>query len=176
MNLNKTFLLGRLTRDPELRTTPTGQPVCNFGLATNRVWNDPSTKERKEQTEFHNIVLWRRLAEVASQYLKKGNLVLIEGRIQTRSWDDKTGNKRYTTEIIADNMQMGPRNEGSSGYNQGYASNPRPQQNQAPKPQAQTEEIPIIEEGTPTTPQTVQNQSPTTENKEEEIDVRNIPF
>ena len=174
MNLNKVFLLGRLTRDPELRNTTTGQPVCSFGLATNRVWNDPNTKERKEQTEFHNIVLWRRLAEVASQYLKKGSLVLIEGRVQTRSWDDKTGNKRYTTEIVADNMQMGPRSEGGSGYNQGYT--PKPQQSPAPKPQAQTEEIPIIEEGTPTATQAVQNQSPTQEDNKEEIDVRNIPF
>ncbi len=108
MNLNKVFLVGRLTKDPEVRTTSSGQMVCSFGLATNRVWNNQN-KEKQEQTEFHNIVLWQRLAEIASQYLKKGSMVLIEGRIQTRSWDDQSGVKKYKTEIVAENIQMGPK-------------------------------------------------------------------
>lgn len=128
MNLNKVFLIGRLTRDPEIRTTPSGQMVCSFSLATNRVWNNPQTKEKQEQTEFHNIVLWQRLAEIASQYLKKGSLVLIEGRVQTRSWDDKTGVKKYKTEIIAENIQLAPRGTSYS------------------KEENKTEEVPTIEE------------------------------
>lgn len=146
MNLNKVFLIGRLTRKPELRTTPSGQTVCSFGLATNRVWNNPQTKERQEQTEFHNIVLWRRLAEIASQYLDKGSLVLIEGRLQTRSWDDKSGIKKYKTEIIGENIQMGPKSAVSSSV-------------PSPANQNKEEEIPIIEE-----------------EKEEEIDISQIPF
>ena len=153
MNLNKTFLIGRLTRDPETRTTPSGQMVCTFGLATNRTWFNQETKERQEKTEYHNIVLWRRLAEIASQYLTKGSLVLIEGRIQTNSWQDQSGNKRYRTEIIAENIQLGPKN----------TSQQPPEQQ---KKQVPTEEIPIIEEGS----------SSPIKNKDEEIDVKNIPF
>ena len=107
MNVNKAFIVGRLTDNPELRTTPSGQPVCTIRVATNRFWT--SNGERQKQTEYHSIVLWRRLAEIASQYLQKGSIVFIEGRIQTRSWDDSSGNKRYRTEIIAENMQLGPR-------------------------------------------------------------------
>lgn len=109
MNLNKVILVGRLTQNPELRTTSSGQTVCSFGLATNRIWTNQATNQKEEKTEFHNIVLWSKLAEIASQYLKKGNLLLIEGRIQTRSWQDQTGNKRYRTEIIGENMQLPPR-------------------------------------------------------------------
>jgi single-strand DNA-binding protein len=109
MNLNKVFLIGRLTRDPEVKTIPSGQMVCTFGLATNRVWSNPESKEKQEQTEFHNIVLWQRLAEIASQYLRKGSLVLIEGRLQTRSWDDQSGTKKYRAEIVAENIQLGPK-------------------------------------------------------------------
>ena len=97
MNLNKVILIGRLTRDPEPKTTPSGQTVCNFSIATNRVWNQNNQKQ--EKVEFHNIVLWQRLAEIASQYLKKGSIVLVEGRLQTRSWQDSAGNKKYKTEI-----------------------------------------------------------------------------
>src|SRR3989344_884298 len=109
MNLNKVYLIGRLTRDPEVRTTGSGQMVCQFGLATSRIWNDRQTNEKKEKTDFHNVVLWRRLAEIASQYLRKGSLVLVEGRIETRSWQDATGAKKYRTEIIAENIQLGPK-------------------------------------------------------------------
>jgi len=112
MNLNKVFILGRLTADPQLRSTASGQQVGSFSLATNRVWNDKSG-QKQESTEFHNIVVWGRQAEIASQFLKKGGLVLIEGRMQTRTWDDKQGQKRRTTEVIAERLQLGPRTGGS---------------------------------------------------------------
>ena len=176
MNLNKIFLIGRLTQDPEARTTPSGQMVCNFSIATNRKWTDQATKEKKEQTEYHNIVLWRRLAEIASQYLNKGSLVLIEGRIQTRSWQDQTGNKRYKTEIVADNIQLGPRTNFQPSADQSQMQTPSPPtQNTTLKEQVPTEEeIPIIEEGSPSSIQKPKLSS--TDNNEEEIDVKNIPF
>lgn len=112
MNFNKAFVLGNVTRDPEMRTTPGGQNVCSFGIATNRVWKDQSGQQQRA-AEFHNIVAWGRLAEIANQYLKKGSLVFIEGRIQTRSWQDKnSGEKRFRTEIVAETMQLGPRGAG----------------------------------------------------------------
>ncbi|OHA08838.1 MAG: single-stranded DNA-binding protein [Candidatus Sungbacteria bacterium RIFCSPLOWO2_01_FULL_59_16] len=115
MNFNKAFVLGNVTRDPELRTTPSGQSVCSFGVATNRVWKDQSGS-RQQAVEFHNVVAWGRLAEICHQYLKKGSLVFIEGRIQTRSWQDQnSGQKRFRTEIIAETMQLGPRGAGAGG-------------------------------------------------------------
>lgn len=106
MDLNKVMLIGRLTRDPESRTTPQGATVTNFSLATSRVWKDQSGKQQ-EATEFHNVVAWRRLGEICAQYLKKGRQIYLEGHLQTRSWDDKTsGQKKYRTEIVADNMIM----------------------------------------------------------------------
>lgn len=109
MNFNKAFVLGNVTRDPELRTTPSGQSVCSFGVATNRFYKNQSG-ERQQSAEFHNVVAWGRLAEICNQYLKKGSLVFIEGRLQTRSWQDQnSGQKRYRTEIIAETMQLGPR-------------------------------------------------------------------
>ena len=104
MNLNKVFLLGNLTSDPELRNLPSGQQVCNFGMATNKTWTDRETGEKKQKAEFHNIVAWRNLATIASQYLKKGGLVFIEGHLSTRNWEDSSGVKKYKTEIIADNL------------------------------------------------------------------------
>ncbi|HQB84882.1 MAG: Single-stranded DNA-binding protein [Parcubacteria group bacterium ADurb.Bin247] len=109
MNLNKAILVGRLTKDPELRALPSGQNVASFGMATNRYFSDKSG-QKQEATEFHNIVLFGRLADVASQYLKKGSMVLIEGRIQTRSWQDNEGNKKYKTEIVGESIQLGPKN------------------------------------------------------------------
>lgn len=104
--LNKAMLIGNLGRDPEVRTTPSGQPVANFTLATNRKWRDRDGN-LQEQTEWHNIVCWGRQAEIAGQYLTRGKQIYVEGRIQTRSWDDKeTGQKRYMTEIVCDNFQM----------------------------------------------------------------------
>lgn len=114
MNLNKAILIGRLTRDPESRTTPSGQTVTSFGLATNRIWNDQSG-QKQEMAEFHNIVAWQRLAEICQQYLKKGSLAMIEGRIQTRSYQTQEGITKYRTEIIADNIQLGPRSASQGG-------------------------------------------------------------
>ncbi len=106
MDLNKAMIIGNITRDPEARTTPTGQLVVHFGVATNFTWTD-QTGQRKEQAEFHNVVAWRKLAEICQQYLKKGSKVYIEGRLQTHSWDDQTsGQKRYRTEIVAEDMIM----------------------------------------------------------------------
>ena len=105
MNLNKVMLIGNVTRDPEVRKTPTGQTVASVGLATNRRWNDQSG-QRQEQVEYHNIVFWRKLAEIVGQYVKKGSKLYVEGRLQTRSWDDQSGTKRYKTEIVAESMIM----------------------------------------------------------------------
>lgn len=105
MNLNKAMIIGNLTRDPEARTTPAGITVASFGVATNFVWTDQSG-QRQEKAEFHNVVAWRKLADICKQYLKKGSKVYIEGRLQTSSWDDQSGVKRYRTEIIAENMIM----------------------------------------------------------------------
>jgi single-strand DNA-binding protein len=103
--VNRAFLIGRLGRDPELRYTTSGTPVASFSIATDERWVD-SGGNRQTRTEWHNIVAWSKLAEICGQYLKKGKLVFIEGRIQTREWDDRDGNKRRTTEIVASNMQM----------------------------------------------------------------------
>jgi single-strand DNA-binding protein len=105
MNLNKAMIIGNVTRDPEVRTTPNGQNVVSFGVATNRRWKDQSGQP-KEQVEYHNIVAWRRLADIVGQYVKKGSKVYVEGRLQTRTWDDQSGVKRYKTEIIAENLIM----------------------------------------------------------------------
>ncbi len=128
MNLNKVFLIGRLTQNPQKKVLPSGQAVCNFGLATDRFWTNKEGKKQQE-TEFHNIVLFGKLAEIASQYLKKGSLVFIEGRLRTRSWQDQSGQRRQRTEIIVERMQMGPRVK-----------------KELPPIEAEKEEIPIIEE------------------------------
>lgn len=165
MNLNRVILIGRVTQDPQLRTTPSGQSVCSFSIATNRNWTDQETHERQERTEFHNIVAWRRLAEISNQYLQKGSLVMIEGRIETRSWNDQAGNKRYRAEIVAENMQLGPRSQNAK------SKTPLDQEN-APSSRAPatTEEIPIVESDVPNI-----NIEETPE-KEGEINVKNIPF
>jgi single-strand DNA-binding protein len=114
MNLNKVYLIGRLTQDPETRSTTSGQSVTTLRMATNRVWKDPSGG-RKDATEYHTVIAWSRLGEIASQYLKKGALVMIEGRLQTRNWTGKDNVKRYVTEIVAEGLQMGPRAMGGQG-------------------------------------------------------------
>jgi single-strand DNA-binding protein len=116
MYLNKAFVIGNLTRDPELKSLPSGVAVATFSLATNRVWRDAEGAQ-KEAVDYHNIVVFRRQAETCAQYLKKGQSVLVEGRIQTRSWDGNDGAKRYRTEIVADRVQFGPKSgsAGSSG-------------------------------------------------------------
>lgn len=131
MNFNRVILIGNVAAAPELRNTPTGKAVCNFRMATNRIWKDQAGQQQKE-TEFHTIVAWGRLAEIASQYLLKGALVMIEGRIRTRSWQDQSGNKRYRTEIIAENMQLGPKSIGTK-------------KTELPSEQP-AEDIPVIEE------------------------------
>ena len=113
MNLNKVIIVGRLTRDPESRALPSGQAISNFGMATNRVWTNSETNEKQEQTEFHNIVAFGKLAEICNQYLSKGSLTMIEGRIQTRNWKDQNGDTKYRTEIVAERMQMGPKGKQS---------------------------------------------------------------
>lgn len=144
MNLNKVFLIGRLTQDPEVRSTPSGQQVCTVRLATSRVWNDQATKQKREATEFHTVIAWGRLAEICGQYLKKGGLALFEGRLQTRNWDDKTtGQKRYITEIVAEGMQLGPRQFGAP--NGPAVSDVRPSRPSA-SPASSEPEIPIIQE------------------------------
>ncbi len=152
MNLNKVFLIGRLVSDPETRTTSVGQQVCSFRLATNRVWNNAKSGQKQESTEYHGIVLWGRLAEIASQFLTKGSLALIEGRIQTRSWQDNSGNKRYRTEIIGERLQLGPRGGTSST---GFGQGPNKTINNQRKEPA-VDEIPIVDE--------------------EEVDIKDIPF
>lgn len=123
MDLNKAMIIGRLTRDPELKTTPSGASVCQIGLATNFVYTNQQTGQKVENVEYHNVVLWRKLGEIAAQYLKKGQRVYIEGRLQTRSWDDQqTGKKNYKTEIIADNMIMLDGGRGDGSANGGYTA------------------------------------------------------
>jgi single-strand DNA-binding protein len=115
--LNKVTLIGRLGSDPEVRYMPTGSAVTNVSLATSGRWKDKNTGERREETEWHRIVFFSKLAEIAGEYLKKGSQVYVEGRIQTNKWQDKEGKERYTTEIIADQMQMlGSQNEGEPGH------------------------------------------------------------
>lgn len=111
MNLNKVFIIGRLTVDPQLRTTPSGQSVVTVSVATNRNWTGKDGK-RQEDTQFHNIVVWGRQAEVVSQFLKKGSIVFVEGRLQTRSWQDNQGQTRRATEIVSERLQLGPRPAG----------------------------------------------------------------
>ena len=105
-SVNKVMLLGNLGRDPEVRTFPNGDSVCNFSIATSTSWKDKASGEKKEKTEWHNIVMYRKLAEIAGEYLKKGSSVFVEGSLQTRKWQTKEGQDRYTTEVAADTMQM----------------------------------------------------------------------
>lgn len=119
MDLNRATILGRLTRDPEARTTGSGINVTNFSVATSTVWTDANTKEKRELTEYHNIVAWRRLGEIVAQYLQKGRQVYVEGRLQTRSYEAQDGSKKYRTEIIADNVILLDGRGGQSGSNAG---------------------------------------------------------
>jgi single-strand DNA-binding protein len=140
MNVNKVILVGRLTRDPEIRNTSSGQSVASIGLATNRFWKDKNG-QRQEKTEFHNIILWGRLAEIAGQYLTKGQEAYFEGRIENRRYTAKDGTERRVTEVIAENMQLGSRAQGSSGN---YRSYSKPAAPVAAAPTPKEEEIPTI--------------------------------
>lgn len=146
MDLNRAMLIGNLTRDPEVRTTPNGRAVASFAIATNRQWKDANGQKQKA-AEFHNVVFWAKLAEIAGQYLKKGQRVYVEGRLQTREWTGQDGVKRYRTEIIGENMIMLSAKQGDGGSWTGG-------QNQSP---AQADEAPA-------------------EVMEEEIKVEDIPF
>jgi single-strand DNA-binding protein len=132
MYLNKVYLIGNLTRDPEVKAMPSGTKVANFGIATNRSYRDKDGK-RQDVTEFHNIVAFSKLGELVGQYLKKGSQALVEGRIQTRSWDAADGTKRYRTEIIADNVQFGSRAPGGASASAGKETKEEPKDN-APAP------------------------------------------
>ena len=114
MYFNKAIIIGNLTRDPEVRALPSGVTVATIGVATNRIWKDKNGV-RQEDTQFHNVVAFGRQAEIINQYLKKGSSILVEGRLQTQSWDAPDGSKRYKTEIVTEQMQLGPRAGGAGG-------------------------------------------------------------
>lgn len=142
MFLNKATLVGNLTRDPELKSMPNGNPVTQFSLATNRVWKDQNG-QKQEDVEFHNIVVFGRVAETCAQYLKKGQQALVEGRITTRSWNDKvTGEKKYRTEIVAETVQFGSRATGvpapTTDAGQRPAVQPQGYQGELSKPELDT--------------------------------------
>ena len=144
MYLNKAMVYGNLTRDPELKSLPSGIQVCSFSVATNRVYKDRDGN-KQEQTEYHNIVVFGRQAETSAQYLKKGAGVFVEGRLQTRSWE-KDGAKQYRTEIIADRVQFGPRSGGGDAPSSGAGNtNAQPQQNapEYPDEDINPEDIPF---------------------------------
>ena len=136
-SVNKVILVGNLGRDPEVRFMPNGEAVCNFSIATTDSWKDKSG-QKQERSEWHNIVMYRKLAEIAGEYLKKGRPVYVEGRLQTRKWQTKEGQDRYTTEIIADQMQMlGGRDGGGSNTYEAMdedQSMPSPSQQSAARP------------------------------------------
>ena len=133
--INKVIIVGNLGNDPEIRTMPNGEQVANITVATSESWTDKNTGERKEQVEWHRIVLYRRLAEIAGQYLHKGSQVYIEGRLKTRKWQDNNGQDRYTTEIQGDNLQM------LGGRNQDAAQNhPPKQQDKQQKAQSKSQQ------------------------------------
>jgi len=159
MNLNKAMIIGNLTRDPEVRNTPGGQTVASFAVATNQVWTDQSG-QKKERVEYHNIVVWRRLAEICGQYLKKGAKIYIEGRLQTREWTGQDGVKRYRTEIIGENMIMLDRSGGSRSPLAAGGND------FAQQPPAYAEEA--IDQSTPAATQA--------NAEDDEIRVENIPF
>lgn len=181
MNLNKAFVLGNVTREPEVKSLPSGQQVTSFSVATNRFYTS-SSGEKKQEAEFHNIVCFGKLADISSRYLNKGSLVLIEGRIKTRNWVNSTGVKQYRTEIVADSLQLGPKGNGapsgssnSSNYGKPF-SKPEPEQDLS----SQASEIPVIEENytPPANDNTEGDQKAVSleDSAADEIDVKDIPF
>ncbi len=156
MNFNKAIIIGRVTKDPETRTTPSGQTVASIGVASNRTWNNNSG-EKQEKVEYHSIVAWGKLAEICGQYLTKGQIVLFEGRLETRTWEGQDGIKRSKTEIIAENMQMGPKPKGQEGASSYQAKGSNFEQNNpSPKPEPS-------------------NNNPST-SSDDEIKIEDIPF
>jgi len=168
MNLNKAIIIGNLTQNPDVKKTPTGQSVANFSIATNRVWTNQQGA-KQEQAEFHNVVAFGRLADIVGQYLAKGRLCMVEGRIQTRNWTDNAGVKHWKTEIISENIQLGPRTGGAQGESNGgsYGGGQNYGGNQggnggysAPNAQPAYEAEPVI----------------TVSESEDEIKIEDIPF
>ncbi len=155
MNFNRAIIVGRLTNTPELKSLPSGQQVVNFSMATNRTFKD-NTGNKRDMAEFHNIVAFGKLADICARYMQKGSIALIEGRIQTRSWQAQDGSKRYRTEIIAENLQLGPRAGGA-----GRAAN-----SPSPAPVKKDDDIPVIDQEAPFS----------SEEGQEDINVDNIPF
>ena len=147
MNLNKVFLIGNITKDIELKSTPSGNSVASFGLATNRTWKGKDG-QKQEQATFHNIVAWGKTGEVIKQYCTKGSMIMVEGRIDNRTYDKKDGTKGYISEIIVDNFQFGPKKDGQTSATKEMSE---------PKKFDEQEDIPSIEDG-------------------DEIDVKDIPF
>lgn len=152
-SLNRAQIIGNLTRDPEMRFTPSGQGVCSFAIATNRRWRDKDGNNQ-EQTEFHDVVAWGKLAEIISQYAKKGNKIYIEGRLQTRSWDAQDGSKKYRTEIVTEDFVfLSPKGEGGI-------------------PTSSSEDYPIEETETTAKKSPKKEEAPA----EDEINLDEIPF
>lgn len=140
--LNKVMLIGRLGGDPELRYTPDGTAVAKFSIATSDEWKDKNTGEKKERTEWHRVVAWRKLGEICGEYLAKGKQVYVEGRIQTRSWEDKDGNKRYTTEIVASDIQfLGTKDSNVSG--ESYINQQKSNMSAPPGSETMDDDIPF---------------------------------
>jgi len=171
-DFNQVIILGNLTRDPEVRSTPNGQTVANFTVATNRRWISKETQQAQEETEFHNVVAWGKLAEICGQILYKGRKVLVVGRLRTRSWEGQDGTKRYTTEIIANNISAtgGPKGVGESALEETAVE---PVEEEAPvAPEASKEEKNKEKE----TEKKEKSSSKEEKNTEEEIDLDDIPF
>ena len=180
MNLNKAMIIGNLTRDPEVRTTPSGQTVASFGVATNLVWTD-ANGQKQQKVEFHNVVAWRKLGEICGTWLKKGKQVFIEGRLQTRDWVGQDGVRKYRTEIIADNMIM-LGSAGASGAPQGGNTNQASGSYSSPAPSAPSvENIPTIDIDQDVMPNAMSSESDnfgyTSEaDDDDEVKVDSIPF
>lgn len=159
MNVNKVILVGRMTRDPDMRTTPTGQSVATLSMATNNFWTDKSGT-RQERTEFHSVVLWGRLAEIAGQYLTKGQECFVEGRLQTRQYTAKDGSEKKITEIIGESMQLGSRAQGSTGGAPARREAPAQSGSQSNQNAPVEEEIPTIN----------------LDDEKDEIKIEDVPF
>lgn len=143
MDLNKVMLIGRVTKDPEVRALQSGQSVATFSVATNRQWKD-AQGQKQEKAEFHNIVAWRKLAEIIQQYVKKGMRLYVEGRMETRSWEDPQGQKKYRTEVVLDNMIMlDSKNSGGSKPANTVVAGDAPVPTVAPDEEIRIEDIPF---------------------------------
>lgn len=176
-SVNKVILIGNLTRDPELRYTPSGTPVCSFGLATNRSWVVSNSEERQEETEFHSIVAWSKLAELCAQLLAKGRKIYIEGRLQTRSWESQNGEKRTKTEIVAEDMIiLDNKYKNSNGDLVNRESN---NDNSKVVEEVKVEEKAVVSKANEEQPVETENVVPADnvkEEKDEDIDLDKIPF